>query len=53
MTKRRKRTPEEVEERRRFREQSAARLRRLREIVDNGLAEIDAKRAQEARRESS
>lgn len=51
--KKQTKSPEEIEAFRRWREESAARLKRAYEIVDKGLAEIDAKRAQEARRESS
>ena len=47
-----KSTPEEREAFRRFREEAHERDRRMREIVRKGLAEIDAKRAQE-RRETS
>ena len=51
--KRRKRTPEEIEAFRRFREEAHERDRRVREIVRKGLAEIDAKRDQKRRHESS
>ena len=50
--KRRKRTPEEIDAYRRFREDSHRHDRRLRELVAKGLAELDEKRTQE-RRESS
>ena len=47
MKRRRKRTPEEEAAYRQFRRESDARLRRLRELVDKGLAELEAQRAQE------
>lgn len=48
----RKRTPEEIEAWRRYRIEAGERLRRARELVAEGLAELEAKWAQE-RRESS
>jgi hypothetical protein len=45
--KRRKRTPEEEAAYREFRRQSAENLRRLRELVDKGMAELEARRARE------
>lgn len=52
MTDPRKRKKEADEAYRRFQVEADARLQRLREIVAKGLAELEAKRAQE-RRESS
>lgn len=49
--KRKKRTPED-EEYLRWREQADARSKRLYELVDKGLAELEAKRAQERRASS-
>jgi hypothetical protein len=46
MKKRRKRTPEEEAAYEEFRRASAERLKRLRELVDKGMAELEAKRAQ-------
>ena len=47
MAKKRKRTPEEIEELRRFRIQSDENLRRLRELVDRGWAELEERRRRE------
>jgi hypothetical protein len=45
--KRRKKTPEEEAAYREFRRQSAENLRRLRELVARGTAELEARRARE------
>jgi len=42
--KKRKRTPEQLEELRRFEQESAENLRRLRELVDKGWRELEARR---------
>ena len=46
--KKRKKTPEELEELRRWEEQADENLRRLREHVARRWAEIEARRAREA-----
>lgn len=51
-TKKRKRTPEAEEAYRKFRQDSDQRMVRLRQLYEKGMAELDARRAQE-RRESS
>jgi hypothetical protein len=55
MMGKRKRTPEEIEAWRKYRREADERLRRARELVAKGLAELEAKRAHEPgmRRESS
>jgi hypothetical protein len=45
--KRKKRTPEEIAEVREWRRQSDANLRRLRELVDRGWAELEERRRRE------
>ena len=45
--KKRKRTSEEIEAWRQYRREAGERLRRARELVAKGLAEVDAKRSQE------
>jgi hypothetical protein len=42
--KRKKRTPEEIIHERQWREESEANLRRLRELVDRGWAELEERR---------
>jgi hypothetical protein len=42
--KRKKRTPEEIAKERQWRAESDANLRRLRELVDRGWAELDERR---------
>jgi hypothetical protein len=54
--KKRTRTPEEIEAWRRYRREAGERLRRARELVAQGLAELEHARAHERaepRRESS
>jgi len=46
--KRKKRTPEEIVQEREWRAQSDANLRRLRELVDRGWAELEERRRREA-----
>ena len=46
--KRKKRTPEEIAQEREWRVQSDANLRRLRELVDRGWAELEDRRRREA-----
>jgi hypothetical protein len=46
--KRKKRTPEEIAQEREWRTQSDANLRRLRELVDRGWAELRARQRGEA-----
>jgi hypothetical protein len=46
--KRKKRTPEEIADEREWRRQSDENLRRLRELVDRGWAELDERRRREA-----
>jgi hypothetical protein len=45
--KRKKRTPEEIAQEREWRVQSDANLRRLRELVDRGWAELEERRRRE------
>jgi hypothetical protein len=45
--RRRKKTPEEEAAFREFRRESEERLRRLRELVDKGMADLEARRARE------
>jgi hypothetical protein len=45
--KRKKRTPEEVAREREWRRQSDENLRRLRELVDRGWAELEERRRRE------
>jgi hypothetical protein len=45
--KRKTRTPEEIANERRWRAESDANLRRLRELVDRGWAELEERRRQE------
>jgi hypothetical protein len=52
MAKKRKRTPED-EAYLRFCKESDARLRRLRELVDKGMKELEARRAEQRSAESS
>ena len=47
MCKKRKTTPEEIEAEREFRRQSDENLRRLRELVDRGWAELEERRRRE------
>lgn len=49
----RKPTPEQEAAFRAFRAESAVRLARLREMVERGLAELEVRRSQAERRESS
>jgi hypothetical protein len=53
MDPKRKRKKEADEAYRRFQIEADERLRRLRELVAKGLAELEEKRAQDARRASS
>jgi hypothetical protein len=46
--KRKKRTPEEIAQEREWQAQSDANLRRLRELVDRGWAELEERRRREA-----
>ena len=46
--KRKKRTPEEIAEVRDWRRQSDENLRRLRELVDRGWAELEERKRREA-----
>ncbi len=46
--KRKKRTPEEIAEVREWQRQSDANLRRLRELVDRGWAELEQRRRRES-----
>jgi hypothetical protein len=46
--KRKKRTPEEIAQEREWRRQSDENLRRLRELVDRGWAELEERRRREA-----
>ena len=46
--KRKKMTPEEIAQEREWRVQSDANLRRLRELVDRGWAELEERRRREA-----
>jgi hypothetical protein len=48
MARKRKRTPEEIAQEREWRVQSDANLRRLRELVDRGWAELEERRRREA-----
>jgi hypothetical protein len=52
MARKRKKTRVEDEAERLWREQSDARLKRAYELVEKGLAELDAKRTQERRASS-
>jgi hypothetical protein len=45
--KRKKRTPEEITHERQWRAESEANLRRLRELVDRGWAELEERRRRE------
>jgi hypothetical protein len=45
--KRKKRTPEEIAQEREWRAQSDANLRRLRELVDRGWADLEERRRRE------
>jgi hypothetical protein len=45
--KRKKRTPEEIAQEREWRTESDANLRRLRELVDRGWAELEERRRRE------
>jgi hypothetical protein len=44
MAKRKKRTPEQIARERQWRAESDANLRRLRELVDRGWAELEERR---------
>ena len=46
--KRKKRTPDEIAQEREWRTQSDANLRRLRELVDRGWAELEERRRGDA-----
>jgi hypothetical protein len=46
--KRKKRTPDEIAQEREWRVQSDANLRRLRELVDRGWAELEERRRESA-----
>jgi hypothetical protein len=46
--KRKKRTPEEIAQEREWRAQSDANLRRLRELVDRGWADLEERRRRES-----
>jgi hypothetical protein len=48
MARKRKRTPDEIAQEREWRAQSDANLRRLRELVDRGWAELEERRRREA-----
>lgn len=48
MARKRKRTPEEIVQEQEWRAQSDANLRRLRELVERGWAELEERRRREA-----